>query len=44
VFGHIPDAISLVGMAMIALAGAGVALHAHFMRRAHAPIIPALLE
>jgi drug/metabolite transporter (DMT)-like permease len=44
VFGHIPDAISLLGMAMIALAGAGVALHAHFMRRANLPIAPAPVE
>lgn len=43
-FGHIPDAVSLIGMAMIALAGAGVALHAHFMRRATAPVIPAPVE
>jgi drug/metabolite transporter (DMT)-like permease len=44
VFGHIPDAMSLIGMAMIALAGAGVALHAHFLRRASAPKIPAPME
>ena len=44
VFGHIPDAISLIGMAMIALAGAVVALHAHYLRRAGVPIVPAPVE
>ena len=44
VFGHIPDAITLIGMAMIALAGAGVALHAHFARRAMPPVTPAHAE
>jgi drug/metabolite transporter (DMT)-like permease len=33
VFAHIPDALSIVGMAMVALAGAGVALNAHLQRR-----------
>ncbi len=44
VFGHIPDAISLIGMAMIAGAGAGVALHAHFARRATRLAVPAHAE
>ena len=44
VFGHIPDAISLLGMALIALAGAGVALQAHYLRRARVPIMRAPVD
>lgn len=29
-FGHSPDGITILGMAMVAVAGAGIALHAHF--------------
>jgi drug/metabolite transporter (DMT)-like permease len=29
VFGHLPDALSLFGMVLIALAGAGIAIHTH---------------
>ena len=30
VFGHSPDGITLAGMGLVALAGAGIALHTHF--------------
>jgi hypothetical protein len=33
-----------MGMAMIALAGAGVALHAHYLRRAGVRTVPAPVE
>jgi len=33
VFSHIPDPLSIAGMAMVAVAGAGVALNAHLQRR-----------
>jgi drug/metabolite transporter (DMT)-like permease len=44
VFGHIPDKITLIGMAMVALAGAGVALHSHFARVSRPQEVPAPLE
>ncbi len=33
VFGHTPDGITILGMALVALAGAGIALHTHFSPR-----------
>jgi drug/metabolite transporter (DMT)-like permease len=32
IYGHIPDALSFTGMAMIAVSGAAIALHTHFAR------------
>jgi drug/metabolite transporter (DMT)-like permease len=32
-FGHVPDGITFIGMAMIAAAGIAVALHAHITRQ-----------
>jgi drug/metabolite transporter (DMT)-like permease len=37
VFGHSPDILTIFGMAMVAVAGAGVALHTHFTK---VPILP----
>jgi len=44
IFADWPDAISLLGMAFIGLAGAGVALRAYLARRVTAPAIPAPVE
>ncbi len=43
-FGALPDAISTLGMALIGLSGAGVALRAYLVRRATPPAILAPLE
>jgi len=45
VFGHIPEPLALVGIAMVTLAGAAVALNAHLVkRRASAEAIATRLE
>lgn len=46
VFGHIPDAVSIAGMALVMVAGAGVALNAHLERRswARATALPPPLD
>lgn len=36
VFGHAPDGLSLVGIALVTLAGAGIALHAHLRHKKNA--------
>lgn len=33
VFGHAPDGVTVLGMALVAVAGAGIALHTHFKSR-----------
>lgn len=40
VFGHMPAALSVLGMAMVVLAGAAVALRAHFSKRANLGVLP----
>jgi drug/metabolite transporter (DMT)-like permease len=39
VFGHVPDALSFAGMALVAAAGSGIALWTHYSRQRAAPII-----
>lgn len=38
VFGHVPDAVSAFGIALVAAAGSGIALWTHFSRQAAKPI------
>ena len=39
VFDHVPDAVSLFGLALVAAAGSGIALWTHFSRQAQKPAI-----
>lgn len=44
VFSHIPDALSITGMALVAVAGAGVALNAHLQHRRAAEALTPPME
>ncbi len=37
VFGHVPDILAMTGMALVAFAGGGIAIWAHFSKAAKAP-------
>ena len=39
VFGHVPDALSAFGIALVAAAGSGIALWTHFSKRRARPVI-----
>jgi drug/metabolite transporter (DMT)-like permease len=39
VFGHVPDTVSAIGLALVAAAGSGIALWTHFSRQRAKPVI-----
>jgi drug/metabolite transporter (DMT)-like permease len=39
VFGHVPDAVSMAGIALVAAAGSGIALWTHFSKQGQKPAI-----